>query len=207
MRRRRHLLLVYLRVVLALFEFVRPAIDVLFCLSLPLYHFTVVRSIGFGSAVTYPHVSFVHTLSYFFTVQHSHHYQMYIVYTIIHLTYSFCLPSRVSGHLPNHMGIIASVCCPRVAIRSRMHPSLRNAIPKRDGAKYVRDHDGSGPAPTTGPDSVRLNNRTTGILQHPISACRTPGHGSLVYHIHMCCQCMRTSRPRNGGAAIVVAEY
>ncbi|TFK89606.1 hypothetical protein K466DRAFT_19965 [Polyporus arcularius HHB13444] len=148
-------------------------------------------------------VTFVHTLSYFVTVQHSHHYQMYIVYTIIHLTYSFCLRFWASSQsYGDHCFRLLSACCdpgPYASISA-------NAIPKRDGAKYVRDHDGSGPAPTTGPDSMRLNNRTTGILQHPISACRKPGHGTLVYHIHMCCQCMRTSRPRNGGAAIVVAE-
>ncbi|RDX50922.1 hypothetical protein OH76DRAFT_372673 [Lentinus brumalis] len=91
--RRRRRLLLYLRVVLALFEFVRPAIDVLFCLSLPLYHLQLYVALDSDRRLLIPmSVTFVHTLSYFSTVQHSHHYQMYIVYTIIRLTYLFCLP-------------------------------------------------------------------------------------------------------------------
>lgn len=59
---------------------------------------TVVHSIGFGSVVTYPHVchfrSHIELVLYCTALvpQASALYQMYIVYTIIRLTYSSCLP-------------------------------------------------------------------------------------------------------------------
>ncbi|RPD64108.1 hypothetical protein L227DRAFT_318099 [Lentinus tigrinus ALCF2SS1-6] len=205
--RRCCLLLVYLRVVHALFRLrAASSLPVLSVpISIPLYYLQlyialVFRSVprrGYPPCLPSSFIIFTHRFDSTcyctaFVPQALAMYQMYIVYNIILLICCFllcsvCVCVCVSRQVAN-CGINTSICCPAWSdsLPCTSISAKCKAESGRDcAAKYVRDHDPRGPTPTTGPDSVRACRQPKKACSNtPFSALRKP-RSQARNHMHI----------------------